>query len=441
MANDLEELWTSVLSVSDTSRQAGKRGVRLTRCSPAFIALVYAGLGALWIFATDSLVEMLVAEQATYAVAQLAKGLLYVGVTALLVYWLARRGDRSLRAELLAERLNSYERLFHATLQGIGEAVLTVRPSDRLILDCNTAAEQVFGYDRDELVGRSTELLHVDLEHFERFGRESEEALERGETFRGELRMRRKDGRIIDTVVSVRPIDDQLGWRAGVISVIRDITEGKHADERIRRDLREKQVLLSEIHHRVNNNLNVVTSLLNLQAARIDSERRAHEAFHQSVDRIHSIATVHDKLYQSGSFVDVDMGDYIATMAGRLVQTRAGGKNIELDYDFDPLPLDITRAVPCGLILNELLANALKHAFRDRTAGRIRVALRRLGPDRCELTVADNGTGLPEYLNPIAADSLGFEIVRALTDQIGGELLADSDEGTTIRVRFPVAEV
>jgi PAS domain S-box-containing protein len=220
--------------------------------------------------------------------------------------------------------------------------------------------------------------------------------------------------------------------------VSRDITERHRAEERIRTSLAEKELMLREIHHRVKNNLQVISSLLNLQSASIKDE---HDLllFRESENRIRSMALIHEKLYQSEDFSKIDFRQYIEGLTGYLVRSYRVA-DVFTDVVVDDIHLGITTAIPCGLILNELLTNALKHAFPDGRKGQIRIELRNVEGKRVRLTVRDNGVGLPAGFDPEHAQSLGMHLTRILASQLDGTLHYTVNAGTAFDVEFPMNE-
>ena len=219
--------------------------------------------------------------------------------------------------------------------------------------------------------------------------------------------------------------------------VMRDITERRRAEDETRASLREKEVLLREIHHRVKNNLQVITSLLRLQSREFQDERYIR-AFKGSENRIRSMALIHETLYQSDDLARVDFNYYINRLTSHLF--RGYGVNvgrIRLKVEAERLPLRIGLAIPCGLIVNELVSNALKHAFPEGREGEIRVSLRSLNEKEIELAVGDDGIGLPEDADSEDGGSLGLYLVKILVeDQLHGEIEVDSSKGTAFRITF-----
>jgi PAS domain S-box-containing protein len=235
------------------------------------------------------------------------------------------------------------------------------------------------------------------------------------------------------------PYRDPEGGVAGVVGVATDITERQRAAEELRISLREKEVLLKEIHHRVKNNMQVIHSLLSLQAQHT-RDPHALEVLTDSQNRVRSMALVHEKLYQSRSLAQIDFGDYAHKLATDLLRTyRIAPQAIVLEVQIDPVDMSIETAIPCGLIINELMANSLKHAFAGKPTGTIRLELRARGP-RLVLSVGDNGKGFPKDFDLHKTQSLGLQLVNTLVQQLEGKLTIEHDGGTTIRIAFPRAK-
>ena len=199
--------------------------------------------------------------------------------------------------------------------------------------------------------------------------------------------------------------------------------------------LREREVLLEEIHHRVKNNLQVITSLLGLQARSI-KDPGTRKKFEESRYRIQAIAILHEILYESASLAEIDFADYIRRLTEHVVRSYGASERIRMRIQLDPLYCHRDVASPCGLIVNELLSNAFKYAFPGAKSGEVRVELRR-GPERrIQLLVADNGTGLPPDVNWETSPTLGLRLVRSLTRQIEANVEVDSHNGTAFSMSF-----
>jgi PAS domain S-box-containing protein len=249
-----------------------------------------------------------------------------------------------------------------------------------------------------------------------------------------EIRIVRRDGSTVD-VEATAGVSYYHGKK--VIQVIqRDITERKRAEEKIRASLREKEVLLKEIHHRVKNNLQIISSLLYLQATRTEHPG-AISALRESRNRIKSMALIHERLYQSPNLASVDMGEYTRNLVSDLQRSHSiGERAVRLRLDIEDIPLGITEAIPCGLIINELVSNALKHAFPKGRAGEITIGLQRGGANQVTLTVSDNGIGLPEQVDFRKSPSLGLTLINSLVEQLGGTIELDRSGGTAFTITF-----
>ncbi|MFO8030402.1 MAG: histidine kinase dimerization/phosphoacceptor domain -containing protein [Cyclonatronaceae bacterium] len=213
--------------------------------------------------------------------------------------------------------------------------------------------------------------------------------------------------------------------------------EKRIADQKIRDSLEEKEVMLKEIHHRVKNNLAVISALLTLQSDHVQDET-AKELFMESVGRIKSMALIHEKLYQSEMFARVEMGDYMRQLVKTIQETyESQPRDITVHVECDNAVLDITRAIPCGLIINELLSNVYKHAFRDSETGNVYLRLKKdEETNECELQVMDDGVGLPKEVIDGKSSSLGYNIIRGLARQLSADLHMTGSHGTHVLLRF-----
>jgi two-component sensor histidine kinase len=244
-----------------------------------------------------------------------------------------------------------------------------------------------------------------------------------------------KDGRQIPVQISVAPL--YLHGRHLVLALMTDITERKQIEARLRDSLREKEVLLAEVHHRVKNNLQIVSSLLNLQARHL-TDPAALDVLSNTRDRVRAMASVHERLYECGDFAQLEMAVHLGNLARTLMRAHApAGVNIQPVLRLEPVTLDLNTAVPLSLIANELITNALKHAFAGRRDGTLTIGLR-TADGRHELSVADDGPGFPSAIDPTTARTLGQRLVRDLARQIRGELEIDTaSSGTRIVIRWP----
>ena len=221
------------------------------------------------------------------------------------------------------------------------------------------------------------------------------------------------------------------------VSVGIDITESKQAEERLKASLKEKEVLLKEIHHRVKNNLQIVSSLLKLQSGYI-KDKEALELFKDSYNRVHSMALIHEKLYRTADLARIDATDYIRTLLSNLFSSYGVSSiAIKLNLDIDQIFLDVDTAIPCGLIINELVSNSLKYAFPNKESGEITISFKSIDNTHFNLNVSDNGIGISPDLDIEELESLGLQLVLNLIEQLSGIFDLDINNGTNFKIQFP----
>jgi PAS domain S-box-containing protein len=305
------------------------------------------------------------------------------------------------------------------------------------IIYVNDAFCSMFGYERDELIGQS--VLRIAAPEYRSLIEERNRLRLAGQevpnryVFTGV----KKDGeKLIIGFSSSVPFMHK--GKPTVLAILRDITEQRQAQERIGASLKEKEVLLKEIQHRVKNNLQVISSLFDLQSRYTDDEQ-VLTMFKESRDRVRSIALIHEKLYQAEDLTMIDFADYIESLANHLFRSYGvSSSSIKLKTRFDSVSLSVDTAIPCALIVNELISNSLKHAFSGSDEGEIRIELRSAEDSTVTLVVSDNGVGLPESLDFESPASLGLRLVRTLTQQLKGSVAFGRDGGTTVKVMFRV---
>jgi two-component sensor histidine kinase len=233
--------------------------------------------------------------------------------------------------------------------------------------------------------------------------------------------------------------DRAIKWVDGSIvrlEIATDITEKKNYEEELKASLKEKEILLREIHHRVKNNMTVVSSLLMLQSSKVENDHDK-EMFYESKNRIKAMALIHDKLYHGENLAKISFDDYINDITDSIFMTyNISSERIRLKKDVDAVTLDINTAIPCGLIVNELLSNSIKHAFPDDRDGEINVALKLKDGHTVELTVSDNGIGFPEGLDFRNTETLGMNLVDALAGQLMGKIELSREHSTEFKVTF-----
>jgi PAS domain S-box-containing protein len=332
-----------------------------------------------------------------------------------------RRADEA-HAQLAAIVASSDDAIIGKTIEGV-------------ITSWNAGAERLYGYSASEVIGQPMALLmppeRADelpaiLAHLR-----NGERLQHVETAR-----MRKDGQRLDVSLSIFPIKDANGRIIGAATIARDITERMQVEAYLKASLREKEMLVKEIHHRVKNNLQVVSSLLGLQAHMI-ADPQLRVPFEESQARIQTMALIHQQLYRSGTLAQINFAEYLRDLATRVVRSsRVGQGRLALEISAEEVYLPIETAIPCGLLLHELLSNCVRHAFPAGRSGTIRATLRRHPQCPYVLTVSDDGAGLPPGLDIHTPASLGLRLVHLLAAQLHGTLTFESREGTAVTLSF-----
>ncbi|WP_081686662.1 sensor histidine kinase [Chitinilyticum litopenaei] len=331
------------------------------------------------------------------------------------------------------------EERFHQVVQEAPNAMIMVNARGAITL-FNRLAESLFGYRPDELLGLPMERLVP-----ERF-RQQHGALRQNFLHHPEARPMgvgrdlfglRKDGSEFPIEIGLNPIDTEEGPM--VLAGIVDITSRKQAQHQLEMALQEKTTLLNEVHHRVKNNLQVIISLLNMQTHFVEEESTRH-VLQDSQARVRSMALIHQLLYERHDFSKVDLGEYLQRFSQLLLSSYGSlARNIhfELDAPVGLVCIELQRATPCGLLINELLTNAFKHAYPD-SDGTIWITLTLLDDTHASLVVADHGVGLRPDLSG-GAKSLGLQLLPLLAEQMGAELtLSDNRPGVHVEARFPI---
>ncbi len=340
------------------------------------------------------------------------------------------------RCQMAEEKELRETRDFLENLLKYSNAPIIVWEPSFKIMRFNHAFERLTGMDAKSVVGEPLDILFPDdrREEAMRHIRRTAEG-ERWEVV--EIAIRRTDETVRIVLWNSANIyaDDDTTLLA-TIAQGTDITERKQAEDEIRASLEEKEVLLKEIHHRVKNNLQVISSLLNLQLSQV-KDRQAVEMFREGRDRVRSMAFIHEGLYRSEHLSTVDFTGYVRALTGSLFRSYGISSNtVALKISAGDAVLGIETAVPCGLIINELVSNSLKHAFPEGRKGEIRVGFHSERDNRFVLTINDNGLGFPADVDFRNAQSLGMQLVCTLVNQIDGAIELHREHGTEFRIAF-----
>ncbi|MFN4233423.1 MAG: PAS domain S-box protein [Bacteroidia bacterium] len=301
------------------------------------------------------------------------------------------------------------------------------------IIEFNEAASHCFGYTFDEIKNLSPRILYADEKQFERVHKQ---IFSLG-NYSGEVINVRKDGSQFVSFLSASQLVSPTGEVIGSMGVSRDITESKNAEKQIKEALKEKEILLKEVHHRVKNNLQVISSILNLQSSYVSDENTLN-ILKESQNRIKTMAFIHESLYQNKDFAQIKFSEYVVNLSNNLVHSYGlNNKLIDLKLEIDEVFLNLDDSIPCGLIINELVSNALKYAFCDKEQGQIEIKVKNKS-GYLYLCVADNGIGLPTNFSIENTQTLGLQLVSSLCEQLDAELKLSSKQGkgTCFEIEF-----
>ncbi len=325
---------------------------------------------------------------------------------------------------------------FEHLFQSSPVAIVVLDGQDRVV-DCNVEFTRLFGYSMPETVGRYLNELISCPEMMAEATALSQATLS-GTRISKETKRRRKDGSVIDVAITGAP--REIGGRTYVYGIYQDITERKQAEEQVAALLREKEVLLKETHHRVKNNMGVISSLLGMQASLHEGTRCEH-VLQDAAARVQSMSVLYDKLYQAESTTKLGIRDYLPALMDEILSLFRDAVPVQTDLDLEDFELSPRSLMPLGIIINELITNSIKYAFKWRSDGRISVKAqmrRGTGKDMVHLVYEDNGSGLPAGIGFHSSSGFGLELVGILIEQLSGTASIESDNGTRFVFEFPL---
>ena len=370
---------------------------------------------------------------------------LYILIAVGLVMFILKLRTRSLRTSQMILRHKVNERTRELRDKNLELAKLSIVASETgnavLVFDANMELEWIndgftsmTSFTKEELIRvRGSNILKITFN--QDMPQILEDCIREKKSFVYEAKMTKINGEDFWTSSTLTPVFNEKGDLKNIVVIDTDITMRKKMEEQIRESLEERGILLKEIHHRVKNNLQIIISLFNLQTSYVNDEKAA-KALKEGQDRIRSMALIHERFYQSEGMSRIDFDDYIKRLCETIFQTQGADSNkIKLTIDSEKISLDIDTAVPCGLIINELVSNAIKHAFKDGI-GEILVKFMRTPDKKYCLIVKDNGQGFPIGTDYKNTDSLGIQLIQALTSQIDGVLHVENENGLTIKIEF-----
>jgi PAS domain S-box-containing protein len=333
------------------------------------------------------------------------------------------------------EALRKSEARFRLAVDNFPDGVFVIYDAQRRFQFVNAQGVRLGGVPESALLGHTDEEIHPP-EITDAYLPYLQKAVETRTSQTRECTITLPSVGQVTFVVTYVPLLDEQGEIYQILGITHDITLRKQSEKQIQESLREKEVLLQEIHHRVKNNLQVISSLLDLQSQQLN-EPHLVEMFRNSRNRVKSMALVHEKLYESKSFAKVSFSEYIETLVMNLLVVYEEKSNqIDLELNLDEVALTIDTAIPCGLIINELVSNALKYAFPNQTRGTIFIAFNAQEDKHYTLVVRDNGIGLPPNFNFHTVKSLGLQLVKILASQLEGTLQVDDSSGTEFQLKF-----
>lgn len=329
------------------------------------------------------------------------------------------------------------EEMIHLAVEASPNGMIMTNQTGIIVM-VNSATESLFGYCREELIGQSIEILipepHRSI-HPQLRTKFMEQPTTRAMGHGRDLFGLHKNGREFPVEVGLNPIKSLRGIM--VLASVIDITERKHQEQQLKAALKEKDLLLAEIHHRVKNNLQIIDSLLGMQSDMV-IDNSVISVLRESQNRVKSMALIHQILYESSDFSRVDFASVIVSLMNTLSYSYAlDTARFQVNVNTDPVYLSIDVSIPLGLIINELCSNAMKYAFPGRESGNIDVSLKYLDSCRLQLRVADDGVGIPEEFDIDQASTLGLQLVQLLSEQISAELIIQRKNPTSFSLILP----
>ena len=329
----------------------------------------------------------------------------------------------------IKEKDQRIESVFRVAPAGIGLA------QDRILQEVNNFLCQMTGYSKEELIGKDARMFYLSDEDYEMVGGEKRRLIQENSTGSIEVPWKKKDGSVIYVVHSCTPLDVNDLSKGEIVTTV-DITKHKQVEKEVLDLLKEKELLLREVHHRIKNNMNTVISLLKLQADSVKNIE-AKDSLLNAQNRIRSMQVLYDILYRSENF-DVTWTElYMNSLIDEIYRNLTQRQKVSIERVIADFEISARMIFTLGIILNELITNAMKHAFEGKDRGRIDISLSREGK-MAKLKVMDNGTGLPSSVDLATHSGFGLSLVRELSSQIGGQLTVERKRGTSFILEFEV---
>lgn len=331
--------------------------------------------------------------------------------------------------KMAEDRLHESEKRYRGVFDGVREAIF-IESTDGRILDVSESACKMFGYSREEMLN----LKVYDLVPPGTQAIKAEDLINNKEPGKPiEWVNIRSNGEIFPVELSARI--HEIGGEPVVLVVVRDITNRKKSEEQLHKAIQEKEVLLRELHHRVKNNLQVMTSLLGLQSEML-KDKKAKEALRVTQMRVKSIALIHEELYQAKDLANVNFGEYLKLLIQNLSEVYNANPRIQFHLDLNGTQLNVDTAVPLGMIVNELVTNSLKYAFPGNRRGNISIQLHPVEGSSYLMVIEDDGVGIGNDYETNQHNSLGMQLVQILAQQLSGKVEIERGQGTRFNVTF-----
>jgi len=348
-----------------------------------------------------------------------------------ILFYAAIKRDNTERRRVidaLEKSEEKYRNLIETMEEGIG-----IVDTQETIIFANRAASLIFDIPHVDLIGMNLQDIIFEDDYDKILFQTQRRKL--GNRDRYEVRIQTLDNEIRTLLVTAIPLFED-GEYTGAFAVFTDISDIKKSQHEIEKSLKEKVIMLREIHHRVKNNMQIIISLLNLQSMYIDDENIL-DRFKIIENRIRSMSIIHEKLYESDNFVEIDLGQYINELIDMLsISTGLPEGKITFSINAECIKLDLNKAVPCGLMCNEILTNIFKHAFPGDKKGKVSIDIKLLEDNKIELIIQDNGVGYDGDLSEAGQGSLGLQLIRDLVSQLGGFLEIKNQKGFKYTIVF-----
>lgn len=345
-------------------------------------------------------------------------------------YQLELQNKQLIEAQFEVER----SRVLYASLYDYSPVGLITLDIQGTIKNINLTSAQLLGYERIQLIGKpfSLYLCKNSYSDFLNFIKKCFAP----EATAVELVLKNKDNKEINVRIYSNLVNDFISGEKVIHSTLIDITEKKESELFISKSLREKSILLKEIHHRVKNNLQIISSLLNLQSNFMKGSE-VYEILLTSRNRVRTMALVHEKLYNSNNLSEININDYLTDLIRNVFDSyKPYPGKISLKVDIKDILINMDTGINLGLIVNELLSNSIKYAFKDKEEGEFEITLTDHIEGKKLLIIKDNGASLPKNINPRKAETLGFQLVCSLVEQLKGEMEIDTTDGTEFKIHF-----